>query len=258
MLVSHIDYTELVLHYTMHASKGWSASTQVTAISKLRQAAKFLNKYGLEADKVYSAMQSSGYSAYTIKTMFTHIRGLMDYALHIGVYSGVNPFEIFVKVVAPNKFKTANVYKPKEVSLDWDAAVSAISSAAIDMDTKETCLYLLKTGLRISELYKIERDPVKSEKWFVKGKGGKIRPVLFAPPDGVILAPHTSVQAALKEIGLTPHQLRKLTATRLAECGNIEVHELQQIMGWSSIATASIYIQRAKFDKLSDKLKGVL
>jgi len=245
------DYPAIIEAYLEVASRGWSISTQITEASRTRSLLPLLSKYGLDPEKIYGALSSKGDAPYSIRTKFVRLKKLADFCRDAGLYSGTNPFETYITYTAPNRFKMANVYRPRTVMLGYDAAKELISS--FNGAVRGTALCLLQNGLRISELYKLEQSA--DGNWFVQGKGGKVRHVLVPPP--AELATKGELVRELAKIELTPHQLRKLTATKLASSG-LAAHELQQVMGWSSIVTAQSYLQRASVAELKTKMKGIL
>lgn len=250
-----VDYKVVVEAYLEVSSKGWAINTQIVEAARIRTLIPMLEKFGLDPESLYLELIKQGLAAYTIKAKFIRLKRLADFCKTVGLYEGLNPFETFMKYTAPNKFKKANVYKPKAVQYNYDEVKTLILETFEDETSiKDSLLFLLNTGLRISELYKLEKSV--DGKYFVVGKGGKIRPVLFSPPQQGIIARNKLVKALVK-LKLTPHQVRKLTATKLANSG-ILAHELQEIMGWSSITTAQIYLQQTSTNELHNKVKGLL
>jgi len=57
-----------------------------------------------------------------------------------------------------------------------------------------------------------------------------------------------------KGIGLTPHSLRKLFATKLVTSG-MTLPDVCNVMGWSSMQTAMSYLQVSNETKLEDQIK---
>ena len=65
------------------------------------------------------------------------------------------------------------------------------------------------------------------------------------------------VRKELAKIGLKPHSLRKLLATKLSR-SNMTYTDICAIFGWSSLATAQKYLQPLKEDQLKQKMKEIL
>ena len=182
---------------------------------------------------------AEGYSPYTIKQMMT-------------LATQVAGSDAFASYMKKKQRALANVYAPKKVPLTFDEALACMKESMPDGD-REFALGLLASGLRISEAAKLD------DSGQVVGKGSKLRAVANA--DMVSAKPPKSIDTfrrRLKEAtGLTPHQLRKLAATKFVELGAREA-ELCALFGWSAFATASIYIQAKNTDTMDDKVKGII
>lgn len=250
-LITGLTIKQLIDAYIESKSVGWSLSSQRTEASRLYNTIDMLEQYGLNPFKIYNELQKT-MRAYTIKTIFIRISSLIDFGLKYELLDGrLNQFREFMSTIAPNNFKTVNVYKKKHLSTNFDEAYNNILNITNDI-VKDTLIYLLKTGLRISELYKIKND---NGEYFVKGKGGKIRQILFEPPKTI--ASLYQIRLELSKLNLTPHDLRRLCATHLIN-NKLNVNEVQQVFGWSSIATANNYIQQVNNNELKTKIIGVL
>ncbi|MCS4536735.1 tyrosine-type recombinase/integrase [Mycoplasma sp. CSL7475-4] len=111
--------------------------------------------------------------------------------------------------------------------------------------------FLFETGLRISELYKME---TKSGRLFVLGKGSKIRQVFYRAETWNYLRPYflrnelptynQILRYMHKLLGseYTPHSLRRSFATHMLQNG-AEVKMVQRQMGHSSLDTTYRYYQ---------------
>jgi len=250
-----ISFDEVVGAYLEISSRSWSKSTQLSESARLRKLIPALNLHGFNPDKLYSYMTEADLGEYTIKTSFIRLSKLYDFCKYADVLEvsvSINPIKDYMTVRAPNKFKVSNVYKPKKVKSTFKEVVSKIERMA-DLKIKTTLDFLIKTGLRIHELYKIETT--EDGRYIVKGKGGKYRFILIPPPKEI---PKLSeIRKALDKMRLTPHSLRKLLATELAS-SNVPASSIQQMFGWSSINTAQSYIQAASFDELNKQVMRVI
>lgn len=140
---------------------------------------------------------------------------------------------------------------------------------------------LFATGMRISELVKLNVDQLEGEHILIEGKGRKERfayltprarhfidrylgvrknvsPALFTPINGGERLSDNRVFYALKKYSkvaglkssITPHTLRHAFATLLSEKGANPV-DIQTLLGHESLATTSIYIHPS--DKLAQQ-----
>lgn len=188
-----------------------------------------------------------------------------------------------IPALAPEKIDLAKLPErdidtlyPEEI----DALLSAPAKHTIhNLRDKAILQTLFATGLRISELVKLNRDDIRtaSNEIAVRGKGNKIR-VVFLSPDATSAIQHyvtarhdmdpalfirhkklavpsdklrltvRSIQRSIKKHAaaagitkdITPHTLRHSFATDLLRNG-ADVREVQQLLGHASITTTQIY-----------------
>lgn len=183
----------------------------------------------------YEHLVKASYKPYTIKTLFIRASELVDF----GYPNQSNKFKQFMRERA-RLFKA--VYSPKRPPMDFAAAVARIK-AELTPELAAQALALLSSGLRISEANAVKFGAVI-------GKGNKSRQVYNAPQ--VTIEPH-KLRRALKPLGLTPHSLRKLAATRAVELGAREA-DLLAIFGWASMHTAGYYVQATNSASVAAKL----
>ncbi len=247
-LQAGIDMDTLMSAYLEVASTKWSISTQVSEKSRLSTVAPLLSKYGFDAEAIYNIL-STKMGAYSLKTTFIRLSALFDFAVSVNATkTTVNPFKTFMS--GSSLFKKSSVYLPSKVGKTFDEVKTALESD--NSEEAATALYLLKTGLRISELYKVTKV---DGQLMVKGKGGKLRQVLAERPERV--SSMEKLRQFLSQMDLTPHDLRKLTATKLASEG-VDLNTLKDVFGWSSLSTAQVYLQQDITDKTKTVVQNLL
>lgn len=183
-----------------------------------------------------------GLAPYTRVTLWTRVVSFWDYLIEEGIKDGPNPYRTFRKKNA-KAFK--NCYAPKLPTFGYEEARQAIERIARP-ESKAKALQLLEGGLRYAESLTLEGGEVT-------GKGGKKRKVFV---DGVTFGiSYRTFLRDLKDVGLTPHLLRKLQATRLAQKGATEA-DLCAVFGWASFQTARVYVAPRKEERLRELLRG--
>jgi len=236
----HMD--KLLQAYLDSKKDQWSETTTKSVASKLKSidtAYLPLDPASLHADLV-----RQGYGAYSVKQMMLLAAQVCKY----GVASGVLPSEAYTGFLKTRSRLFANAYTPKKVPASFEEAVTAIKSMGCAA-SRDFAIGLLVSGLRISEASKLVDSTVI-------GKGNKLRSVpnaelvRHAPPKSIA----TFRRELAKATGLTPHQLRKLAATKFVKLGAREA-ELCSIFGWSSYQTASIYIQAENVSDMATQMK---
>ncbi len=186
---------------------------------------------------------------YSAKIAFVRAGEVLEYAIREGLMKrGPNVIKDWMRD-HENKFK--NSYVKKEVELTYDEALSRIHRIERD-DIREKALQLMGTGMR----YKESTTLTKSGR--VVGKGGLVRDV----PGGKEmqndfgLSYHTFLRH-LKLIGLTPHMLRKLAATKAKEMGASDA-DMMKAFGWKTNSMLAQYEQAHRQKELADNLLSAL
>ena len=203
----------------------WAESTLESERYRLASCSAHLDKGPVH---LYQWALDQGMKPYSIKTLFIRVTSLEAYANCGSAYAD------FMRKHA-NRFKHA--YVKRELKITFEEALTRIAS--LEAPYKTLALEMLQTGLRISETSKVSDG-------HVIGKGAKRRRVYGKIS---VQVPRSTFRAKLKAVGLNPHALRKLCATRLAERGATPA-DLCKIFGWSSIETAYQYLQAKEDDRL--------
>lgn len=220
--------------YLKDHETAWSPTTLKSESSRLRRALSISQV----PSELYERLLKT-HKPYTIKTTFIGLSRLEKWCAERGHIKKSMGFHEFVRKHR-NKFK--HVYDRVPVACTYDQALSRIGE--LREPYKTAAMELLKTGLRISE-------PARVAQGCVVGKGGKKRRV-FGEITTVV--PKSTLHAKLQAVGLKPHDLRKLFATRLAERGAAPA-DLCRVMGWSSLETAYRYLQPKDDQKIEEMLR---
>lgn len=119
--------------------------------------------------------------------------------------------------------------------------------AKLDPTARAIAVFLLETGLRISEACSVSVQAIPHE-LRVLGKGNKERAVVLTDAARAALGdlggsiPWTPrrIQATFRKAGFTPHQCRHTLATRLAN-DDVDISVIQDILGHRSPETTRVY-----------------
>lgn len=250
--MKHTDkYDELIYKYLEAHDPVWTNNTYATESAKLKTILRVLRISGLRGVAFYQTLKAEGYHPYTIKAIVARAASLIAWGIkhQIQGFGPTNTFEDLL-MSSPQLFR--NVYKTERLKIGFDEAVEKIKTIPQE-NIREACLSLLRSGLRIHEIYKVNLE-TKS----VIGKGGKERFTVWSYPSHLELPSENQIRYALKKVGLKPHSLRKLLATKLARNSDFSNADIQQIFGWSSIETATKYIQPESESILKQKIQEAL
>jgi hypothetical protein len=234
-----VQIQELIHEYLKSKETSWSKSTQESERFRLKSCGSAIQS---EPRDLYERLSRTS-KPYAIKTSFIRLGEVYEFGIQRGVFLGPNVWKQFIKEHA-NLFKHA--YTREKINVTFEEAKELIAGIQ-NQAAREHASYILNTGLRISESY--------SASDYVKGKGGKTSKVFGPSGDGIQKVPESTLRFHLAKVGLKPHSLRKLAATKAAERG-AELADLCEIFGWSSVATASIYLQAKRDDKLTKFMEG--
>lgn len=221
--------------YILSKKNAWSPKTLGSEMARLVVVAHLLDK---EPEQLYEALKTH-YKPYTLRTVFVRIAEFKQ-------WTGDSSFKTFMKDNA-RLFK--NNYERKPVGYSFKEAQERINQIE-NPHVKQIAQLMLSTGLRVHEAQAYDGSGA------VIGKGLKKRPVFSSVRIEEKLEYHT-IRRHLAKVGLKPHDLRKLAATKLAEAGMRNI-DLMEVMGWSSMETASSYLQPSSLKHLEEQVKGAL
>lgn len=241
-------YEKLYYSYLAYYDKIWDNKTYASESSKLKTIIRVMRLSGLRGIDFYGILKAEGYKPYTIKALVQRAASLYRHGQEQKFLSTFNNPMYDLLVKSPQLFR--NAYKPERLKLDFDEALTRIKTIE-DEATREMCLALLKSGLRIHEAYKVNYVTAS-----VIGKGDKERFTAFTFPAHLEMPSEYRVRTELKKLGLKPHSLRKLLATKLSR-SDLRHADIMKIMGWSSIETASKYFQSLNEEQLKQKMKEI-
>jgi len=228
-------------NYIAYNEYAWSPSTLKSESYRLSKLQAYMS---MQAKDLYKILIDQGKKPYTIKTTFTRLSKYCDWLIEQGLKS-TNPYKEYMK---RNCQVFRYSYKRKVLQYSYQDTLVLIDTIK-DNDTKAHAMFLLKSGLRISESYKTY---MIGDHVYVDGKGDKRRRIYHSPP--IKLVNKSRLRRALKYVELTPHDLRKLFATKLVESG-MNLHDTCKVMGWSNIQTAMNYLQTSNEDELRNFIK---
>lgn len=210
----------------------WAQTTLKTEASRLNNHACLLDKDPIE---IYKSL-SQDLAPYAVKTTMIRLAEFENFL-------GERRLKDWIRNNS-NLFR--NSYVKEKLGTSYEEAVVLIAKIQNE-EIKKAALEMLHGGARVSEI-------LTHKKGIVKGKGGKVRELFLKNPmQQYDLLTYPEVYEALKLVGLKPHQLRKLAATRMVKLGFNEA-ELMRVMGWSTIATASSYLQARRDDEIKRRL----
>jgi len=231
---------KLVNEYLEYWGKIWSSSTLRSETSRLSAAVPFIDQVLNKNEKIAIALEQLNLKPYAEKTLLIRCKHFVD-------YSGITP-NPFCSYLKQSQTKYRHAYKKETVEITYEQARSRIEGIS-EPAVKQAALFLLETGLRANELGKVTEGSVI-------GKGGKKR-VVYSDKTPINTPSYRSLHYELKKIGLKPHTLRKLFATKLVENG-FNGFELCRVMGWESINTATSYLQLKADEELKSRIKAIV
>lgn len=221
----------------------WAPSTQKSQKARLNSV---LHLIGKDPNEVWSWLESHQ-APYTRTVTWGVITEFYDFLISIGEVTSEN---IYSKWRKANRRQFKHVYERKQPSFTFEEAKEKILSIK-DEGIRKKALELLGSGMRWSESFTYENGKVV-------GKGSKKRTVYKPKISGPEWnGSYSTFWLRLSEVGLKPHDLRKLVATRLHKSG-MSVFDLCHHMGWSDPKTAMAYIQPDKEKTMLTNVKKAL
>lgn len=242
---------EHVNKYIDSKSLSWSPSTLKSERARLVRALPNLSA-SLAPEELYKLLKNSGnYGDYTIKTTFIRIRQfLKEVSLTEPDESAAHQlYESYDRFVTTHQRLFKYAYNKERLNITFNEALKRVQTIK-NLETRAKAIQLLTSGMRFTESITLQNSEVV-------GKGGKRR-IVYGAAELTNEVSYKTLYTALKKIGLKPHTLRKLAAQRLIEKG-ADISELMEIMGWSDITTAGIYLQSARRkDRIKDLMSGIV
>lgn len=214
----HID------SYLKAHESAWAPSTLKSERSRLTALSSLLH---LSPGELFTELSKTK-KPYTVKTIFIRVVNLEKWAKLPPSYAGY---------MEAHERRFRSVYEKEDIKVTYLDALARIET--LPTASRIMALAVLKCGCRISEAYTFRDGRVT-------GKGSKTRKI-YGKIEGTV--PQTTFRRHLKAVGLKPHTLRKLCATRLAEKGATAA-DLCKVFGWSSIETSYYYLQGKEDKKL--------
>lgn len=233
---------ELIPKYLDDHKHAWSKTTMRSEASRMKRLGPLLSPHLDDPQTLYNLLVGE-YKPYALLTLFTRLSHFYQWMIDEGHKDGPNAFARWKKRNA-QLFK--NAYQREKLEVTYDEAKELITGIP-DQEARYAALNMLHTGVRIHELEKISGGEVI-------GKGGKRRKIYHKILPSK--ASRDKIYAELKKVGLKPHTLRKLFATRLARAG-ARPEDLCQVLGWTSIKTAYYYLQPKKDDELRSLVESL-
>lgn len=238
-----MDVLALIEKYIESKQEAWSPTTLRSELSRLM--AHSNDACCTNVSELYGELKVT-MKPYAIKTTLVRLGEFRQWLIDGGyVADKKNPFKVFLKTNA-NKFK--NAYKTEVIEITYEEAkakIELIEQSALRI----AALQLLEGGLRSCELGTIGYDY-----GYITGKGGKRRQLFLRPQlsASAFRGSYNQLYYALRKIGLKPHMLRKLCASRFARQEGVDDIDIMEAFGWNSIETSKRYRQPRKREELAN------
>lgn len=238
-----VDY---IAEYIASHSPAWSATTQRGERARLN--AVLVDPSGSSPmdktpEEMWGHLLAVGMAPYSRLTTWVRLSHFYDWLLAKGYRTGVNGFKAF-RQANPKFFK--NVYVKKHPKINLRTAKLLIGQ--LQEPYRQIASFMLLTGCRFSEVATYKDG-------FVLGKGNKQRRVYNVDTAVEVNVSHWDFWKALSQVGLKPHDLRKISLSELVR-NDINAFELKAVAGWSSLQTAESYIA-VNEEKISKRMEAL-
>lgn len=231
---------ELVPIYLESKALSWSDSTKESESLRLNRWKIFMDT----PDNLWTGFEMFQLGAYARRTTWIRVVNFYDWMIQEGYIKDQNIFRAWQN---EHRRLFKHVYERHQPTVTFSQARDLIQTIN-NNKYRDAALFLLDTGLRISEITAIRGSKVK-------GKGGKVRTIFKRAPEGIEGISIQMLRKELRKIGLKPHDLRKILATHLYESG-LSQRDLMAVFGWETFETASAYIAAKKEDDLAKIIQG--
>lgn len=237
--------TEFVDQYIGSKSMAWARSSIKNERARLR---KHGHKVMDKPEEVYQDLKKT-MRPYSIKTTFVRFGQFFQWLIdNDKIPPAKNHWKLFLQSHAL-LFKHA--YQIERLKMTFDEAKVLVDSMT-EEHYRQAAQQLLYGGLRSCGLRTFDGEQVI-------GKGSKPRAVFF---EGDLKnfrykGCYSALYKRLKKIGLKPHTLRKLCATKFSTQPGVTDIDTCEIFGWESIETSKKYRQPQARERLSQLLQGI-
>lgn len=237
---------KIVEQYLAKKQLRWSESTMRTETSRLRILVSKFGAFVQNGEQLLTALTTAKQKPYTIKMAFAR---LSDVERELGLKR-----QEYTEFMRHNPRLFARAYQPEDLRHLTYAEIKSRIAEIKDTPARALAEEILYSGMRSKEA--LTRAAGSDT---VIGKGGIHRRVFLSDAaDATTIkterCSYMRLYRALKGVGLKPHTLRKFAATEFVRMG-FAPQELLRIMGWTSMQTATVYLQSKRDDEIANKIK---
>lgn len=229
--------------YIESQENAWTSTSFKTELSRLRAHSTLVT--GQPSD-LHEGLKRKGLSGSTIKTVFVRVADYWGWLNRLR--NEDNPYHLYMEKHA-RVFK--RVFVKQVVNMSFDEALSKLEQATMAPERKAYLVSLLNTGARVSELENVGADQ------HITGKGGKSRFVPDAKQQSMPCSHVTLWRELKRHVGLTPHDLRRLFATKMKQAG-MDIKDIASLLGHSNIQTTFKYLQSETNNELAASVRSAL